>query len=320
MLENPHSREIAPPTEAQMSSARVNAYFGKLNIFSAIAENYALQKEKNALSLHEKPEQKEFYQRHALGVLHELYFHANDNDRVKRLTHDYDDGERLASLAVGAKDTLDAVERRALESANQLGPAQRSTILLKAALFGAGRAPLEQKLKLQELAGNSIHDLTKLTESAKWSLLIVAPLEAAIFTSNLIAIHPFLADIKDPHTQLAVALSFAINAAATLVNTRQNFRTLQTPGLEISTNFLVTYIYMLAKKQFPESKFWPNLLVAAFSTLPIFGVELIQFPEVFLPNLPSAVVTRNFIGAFSQIIKSTVGEYLIRNAKQSPNY
>lgn len=111
-----------------------------------------------------------------------------------------------------------------------------------------------------------------------------------------------------------------MNAAATYFNYRQNHKAMHAPQLGLSPNILVTYIYTLAKKHFPEDNFWPDMAIKSFSILPIVVPEILQLSELFIPGGPTAALARNIAGAIGQAFQAGYVQYRIERARRTkPN-
>lgn len=245
-------------------------------------------------------------------ILFDLYFGSDTDKIIHKL---YEEDRKATDSLIGfynrEKPILDAVKMNSEEKAGKFTMKDRGKILLQEAWFAAyPRTPKKHKVTLLSVAGNSHEDIQRFCESVSLTARLVLPLEATIFAANAAGIHPVLSGIEDPHTMIAVGLAYSINTAATYFNYRKNHEAMHTQELGFSPNILVTYIYMLIKKQFPNNDFIPDLSVALLSTLPIAGPEIFQAGELLIPNSgTTAVFVRNLVGAVGQAIQAGYVQY-----------
>jgi hypothetical protein len=250
------SENESPASLEQTSAASVAFYLQLSDILNQNAKQYAEWKIKKLDPTERTEDSLQDIQQRAQFVMERLYL-AKDEEGKEEFLEDWGDNEdALVSIVRNLAPDLDKMNEDLLQHAPELSKFDRLRITLNATKHLVS-LPSEGRIYMLEQAGYTPEELKKIGKRliASTGLTVatgVVGVSAVAVASEMAATHPYLNDISDPTTQLAVAGSFVLEHAVSIGASYQYLKLTKNERIQVSPSVYETYAYLLLKKILPD--------------------------------------------------------------------
>ena len=310
------SHETENPIRA---TANILARIETVTILEKAALTYADWKSAEASRLGNLINKEDIFAQ-TVTALSDLQLAKNNPELIQKFRNDWgEQSPAFERLLEDRKSDIEKAQNQSLGRAEKMKDFERAIVGLRAAYTIAKYSSEEQQDEIERLFAGSKQTAKNVLISAGLATATTVGIVGLMTAGEALGFaHPTLPDIPNSNALTALAFSYVLEYAATLVNGKINANALKDAKVGTSANIYATLAYYYLRRVVPNNEKIQDAGVILGTLIPVLSGEPTTLPLLLLPNGGNAVFNKNIISALGQLATAAALKYYqIRQQKRS---